>query len=158
MSDNNSKLFRTAPDTIWLCASDNPDDFNECFHTGNIEDVTWSDDKATTVAIEYRKVTPNDGKLVLQASWTKTERANYTNYVCAISDILSAEISEFPGDERTWWIVRLQLVSDSYSTDFHNGIKARDFVVASLAEFLHTLSPNIIIVHDDTLPEFKYEG
>jgi hypothetical protein len=57
MSDLTSKLYTTAPDTIWLCVSDEQDDFNEHFHTGNIEDVTWSDDKATEVAIEYHKGT-----------------------------------------------------------------------------------------------------
>ena len=161
MSNLTSTLHTTAPDTIYLNFGNDEDilakpydaeyaTFNASWHADD-----GSSSKLDPVHIEYRKVTPNDRKLVLQASWTKTERVNYTTYRCVISDMFSAEITEFPGDEPPRWIVCLPLVSDSCSTDFNSGTKARAFVVASLAEFVHDLSPNIIIIHDDTLPEFK---
>lgn len=155
MSNLTSKLHETAPDTIWLCVSDEQDDYDEHFHTGNIEDVTWSDDKATEVAIEYRKVTPDDGKLVLHGKWTKIEREWSLTRTCSISGVHCAEITWFSSDEPPKWMVRLPVIGGDNSRAFYDATQARNYAVTSLAEFFTRLSPNIVVIHDDTLSEFK---
>ena len=148
MSNLTSKLHETAPDTIWLCVSNEQGDYDEHFHTGNIEDVTWSDDKATEVAIEYRKVTPNDGKLVLHGKWGKVVCSDCPYAIGG--NVFAATLSIDKGLFKA-------VVGDLTQTTswFDTVEQAAKFTQRQLTLLYRDLSPNIVIVHDDTLPEFK---
>ena len=54
-----SELYRTAPETIYLCVNDEPLEFCEDFpFPSDHEGVTWSTDKPVNGTVEYRKVEP----------------------------------------------------------------------------------------------------
>jgi hypothetical protein len=149
-----SNLHETAPDTIYLNYGTNKAMYNEPFNLDYAADfVSWvspDDGELDPVHIEYRKVTPDDGKFVLQGKWRKAETWDHTYFV---GDVDVAHIT-VGGLEDVSYTVRL-LADPDHDIAFYGATYAVEFVHREVSKLFDRLSPNIIIVHDDTLPEFK---
>jgi hypothetical protein len=154
LTEQQLAVIAKMPDALYVSV---PEGLYDC-------DEPWEDDENLAIGIDtsestivnyahtliqYRKVTSDDGKLVLQGKWVDVMEGKIWSYKVAGQWFANMWPVHYG------FVVNVthgkQLLHFDCDTIEQAAVKARH----CSTEFFAALSPNIVVIHDDTLPEFK---